>query len=798
MYRSFVRDAIESAQNYYDYAKTNNTSRNVVNVVEIIKINDNIYRLQLQHKLNHSDYFCIQITSSIISDEWYSKKDEYFISSDLYNILKIDNDQPSIVVEVQHPLSEVFNKIPPNSIKIVSDLKFLIEKVKKWYEDFGKQITLPPHPLVKEDEIFFRGNEQCGKESEEQKKAVLTALSENISYVWGAPGTGKTQFVLADCLLTYIKRGDRVIVLAPTNNAIEQTLISVINTLQQEKESIDCIYRLGIASASFGAKYPKLCDRLDHQAKLESIQNEINILNAQLIKEQDAERVLTNFPAFSEIFSTAEKIHERLLDLSTQKENLELSLKIHQADADDLLSGIELIEKQVSEIDAEEASFLFKFKTVFNKEKHLNNQHKKMQLQIQLEDFKIEYEKLNTTISSIIFELEAIDNEFNKKNKELKETSNVAKNILLQTFGEFHFQTLRQANEHFKGIAAEAKKITIDPSLPEKIKEKEAELAKLKEHRENTFSTKQVFACTVDYLFSHYSYLLENIPYEFAHVFLDEAAYCSFIKSGILYALNAPVTLLGDHMQLTPICEAKKITYESRIFMWAQSAVYFPELFEKNTSLQKIYDRYLSTKSAIEVPEIKCAATATLTQTHRFDNSLALILDHFVYHIGFKGINGKDGDSQTIIHFIHASALPEEKGQRISSEEVRQIKAYLSHYKIKSCAVMTPYKKQRDLLQKELSHLIDRDNILTVHASQGREWDTVILSVVDSGNQNVWFCNSDTPEGLHTLNTAISRVKRNLIIVCDTAYWRSKTNTQLIGALISRSRSKQIMCPPCE
>ena len=804
MYPSFVRDAIESAQNYYNYAKDNNTSRTVVNVIEISKITGNTYRLQLHQKLKHTDSFGIQIASSIIQNEWYSKSGENFISANLYEIIKIDTAPPSILIEVRPPLSDVFGKLNPKDIKIVSDLKFLIEKVKKWYEDFGNRIDIPPYPLIDENEIYLRGNEKSGKESAEQKKAIKTALSENISYIWGAPGTGKTQFVLADCLLTYIKKGKRVIVLAPTNNAIEQTLLSVISTLQQQGESIDCLYRLGIASASFAKKYPELCERLDYHAKIKSLEDEIKALNAQLFKEQEAERIIENYNAFSAIFSTAEKAHIALLDLASQKESLDFDLKIKEAEAQDLSHGITVATNSITAIDNEEASFAFRFQKLFSKERHLQNQYRKSKLQEELNDFKNKYYEVNAVKESLLNKIEAIKKETQSETQKRNEASANAQTVLSQTFSSLPFKSVRDANKFFKNAVAEAQRIIKDPSLPKRIEAKQCELEELKGDKETKFATKQVFAFTVDYFFAHYSYFLENCPYGIAHVFLDEAAYCPLIKSGILYSLDAPVTLLGDHMQLMPICEAKDGSVEkieTKIFMWVQSAVYFPEIFEDNSSLEKMFFRYNDVKNskdiALEEHYLKkFLPTSFLTKTHRFGDSLAKILDQFVYKNNFKGISDKNGLSTTQIYCIHAKAFPEEKGQRISSEEVKQIKAYLSYSDTKNCAVMTPYKNQRDLLQRQIGNLIDRDNILTVHASQGREWDTVILSVTDSQYQKPWFCNSQIPEGLHTINTAISRVKRNLIIVCDTNYWYTKSHNQLIGSLISPSISKPLPPPP--
>lgn len=804
MYSAFVRDAIESAQNYYEYAKNNNTSRNVVNVIEISKETDTTYRIQLHQKLKHSDSFGIQVTSSFIRDEWYSKKEENFISTNLYEIIKIDTTPPSILIEIRPPLSDVFSKLKPHDLKIVSDLKFLIEKIKNWYEEFGEKIYVPPFPRIKGNEIYFRGNEKNGKESAEQKKAIKTALSENISYIWGAPGTGKTQFVLADCLLTYIKKGERVIVLAPTNNAIEQSLLSVINTLQQQGESIDCLYRLGIASASFAKKYPELCERLDYHVKIKSLEDEIKILNAQLLKEQDADRVIENYNCFSTIFSVAEKAHIAISNLSLQKEAAEFNLKTKEADVQDLSQGIALVTNKITAIDNEEASFAFKFQNLFSKEKHLQNQYQKSELQEELNNFQNTYNEVITVKEELLKELEAIKAKIETETKQQNKAAENAQTILSQTFMGQSFTSMRSANEFFKNAVAAAHKIVKDPSLSQNIASKRRELEELKEDKETKFATKQVFAFTVDYFFSHYSYFLENCPYEISHVFLDEAAYCPLIKSGILFSLDAPVTLLGDHMQLMPICEANDGSVnkiEEKIFLWAQSAIYFSEIFENGASLKKLFETYKNVKQSQKLiqanqPSANHLPTATLTKTHRFGDSLAKILDEFVYKNNFKGISDKNNLSTTQIYFIHAGATPEEKGQRISSEEIRQIKTYLSYSDTKNCAIMTPYKKQRDLLQRQLGNLIDRDNILTVHASQGREWDTVILSVVDSEYNNMHFTNSNSIDGIHTINTAISRVKRNLIIVCDTNYWRTRSKRQLISSLISLPTAKPVPPPP--
>ena len=71
---------------------------------------------------------------------------------------------------------------------------------------------------------------------------------------------------------------------------------------------------------------------------------------------------------------------------------------------------------------------------------------------------------------------------------------------------------------------------------------------------------------------------------------------------------------------------------------------------------------------------------------------------------------------------------------------------------------------------------ISPEKVFTIHGSQGREWDTVILSVVET-----------THSGFLTpvlINTAVSRAKKCLILVCDADYWKTR-DEHLIGGLLS-------------
>ena len=101
--------------------------------------------------------------------------------------------------------------------------------------------------------------------------------------------------------------------------------------------------------------------------------------------------------------------------------------------------------------------------------------------------------------------------------------------------------------------------------------------------------------------------------------------------------------------------------------------------------------------------------------------------------------------------------------------------------------ILTPYRLQLTELTKAFPNARKNERVLTVHASQGREWDTVLLSVVDTNR--MWYCNSRLPKskGLQVVNTAVSRARKRLVLVCDYDYWVSQPG-QLIGQLVQSAK----------
>lgn len=274
------------------------------------------------------------------------------------------------------------------------------------------------------------------------------------------------------------------------------------------------------------------------------------------------------------------------------------------------------------------------------------------------------------------------------------------------------------------------------------------------------------------------------------HVFVDEAGYCNCIQVSTLFSLGAPVTLLGDHKQLPPVCEVESRVLKANVgtddhgydYLWELSGLYVDGLFAE--TLDGLADRYRND----EDPGFEFTSVARLFTTHRFGQNLADALGKTVYGSDIDSGAKDPLDIVVIDAYIDRFPANGERVMRKNISEARKVVEFVKKNNLNpnSYVVLTPYRDQQYCLRSEGRGVIPKDNVSTIHRSQGKEWDTVIISVCDGR-----ACGEDKPPrftstavkgsiGSKVINTAVSRAKKRLVIVCDTDYWRGK-----IGELLS-------------
>lgn len=800
---TFSERATESAVKYYKYlAASENEGCIVYRVTEIIKGDNGTYFFRLEKapavvdtlQLKYKTTTCPEKTAKFLQ---FDKKTK------LLKLWANENFQPAL------------DKAYPEEISVISDLKFLVKRVENWYASFGDKIAIPcTYPSVSLfDSVLLRD-----VPSENQREAIAGVLNTPFSYVWGAPGTGKTKFVLSRCILSYIQEGKKALVVAPTNNALEQSLRGILSVLEEVHiSSRKKVLRLGIASAEFASQYPYLCEDSVIAKKLGDIalqktehQKRIKALKDKLARLDKYEQHRAEFDSFCKERDSMLKCVHTISNISKEEQELNAYIALLRANTAIWKDKVNTLKSLfIAESNALSACTLKLDRFSANWKKKLFSRAYKEALK-SLED---ETAKVN----SIRFEKETVEKKLADcaiQGEKSKEKICELKMQRDQLFLDFIHLTLKYDRLHKKAVSLgkvqnanilegllleherymqEAESTFLDvqklnrENVENEIKDEEDILAQLAKERKTTEQSASnvnmedcnLIAATIDTCLGR---LLPDENHSFDHVFLDEAGYCSLIKAVPLTAFHCPLTFLGDHMQLPPVCEMsddKLEEVENRpVILWAQSALYLENVF--TSSPYNVEDAYLSH----DAPAFREMKKFDLTQTYRFGEALADVLAEDVYSKNFSGRK----DKKTDIFYLDAPSVDgvKETKKRTKLSECDAIRKYVLQHCYEDIGIITPYKNQVKAIKESLKGTwFPSANVMTVHGSQGREWDTVLLSVTDN-TSDMWFANSLLPKsnGKKVINTAVSRAKEKLIIVCDYKCW-SRKKQQLIGKLLA-------------
>lgn len=106
--------------------------------------------------------------------------------------------------------------VQANGLRRLAEGQAVNPRLSTWLFDFAK---VPPTP-----EVLAKAWQPLISLNAEQQKAVGLAMNlEDVAFLWGPPGTGKTT-VIAEICAQYALRGKRVLVASQSNLAVEQAL----------------------------------------------------------------------------------------------------------------------------------------------------------------------------------------------------------------------------------------------------------------------------------------------------------------------------------------------------------------------------------------------------------------------------------------------------------------------------------------------------------------------------------------------------------------------------------------------
>lgn len=242
----------------------------------------------------------------------------------------------------------------------------------------------------------------------------------------------------------------------------------------------------------------------------------------------------------------------------------------------------------------------------------------------------------------------------------------------------------------------------------------------------------------------------------FDYVIMDEASQVD-IKTGALAlscAMNA--VIVGDDKQLPNV-----VSQEEALALQAIQLTY------------KVDDRYNEIthsflQSCVEV--FKDIPVTLLREHYRCHPKIIEFCNQHFYNgelVAMTDDNGEDNVLQ-VVQTVEGNHARGHFNQREIDVIVQEVLPQCADSG--SIGIITPYRQQADEINKALG----KDIASTVHKYQGRECDTIIMSMVD--NEPTEF--SDDP---NLLNVAISRAKTHLYVVTNSNEMPKESNlAQLI------------------
>ena len=810
--RTFQSHVLSACNQYLSYLEQSRSAGKSFNPVtdfsRYSKSDPYLFQLQLSQPLRYPESSYFQIYGQQIDDRKIS-------------IVQYDGKRSprQLLVRVSAEYYSEFISLSPEEILVVSDFSFLIRRLRSFYADV--RISLMPPALDVSPKLCIPDTLTLP-----QKNAVECALSNAVSYIWGPPGTGKTRYVLSSCILHYVLKGKRVLLLAPTNNAIEQVLYGLMPVLETQGIPRAKVCRIGIASDKFASVYPELVENRELAQRYDDANAEVSRLKNELATQKS------------------------IVSAITLSEQDLLSLKKECAYASDAVKDVEVLLSQLAALDAKsEASrealgeypdVLEQFDEAENKlatrisflDSQLSSlQRKRRFLSVvpfthrQKESLSAQLLELNKDKSAVLAELKKNHAEANKTRARFeKERSRFYRfkqeleTLYKRKADILSFALNKCKNQNLLNILSDLQDDVFSDRIYQKIKDcyssaekKHTELVKtrslrslqdiesdLKEQMQilstlsdsviiNQRRNALVLACTVD---SSLRFLSSDERSSFSHVFLDEAGYASVVRGMVPFCCGCPVTFLGDHFQIPPIFEKNTIDEtEMPLCLWSLPVAYYANLI--SGCMGDLYEIYQSLRSSRRTPiypvcdQPEVMAFSPLSESYRFSDSLAEILNRYIYNTDFVG------RSEQSFEVIILDAPDFTPNERRSRNEALAIAKYISDHlnASDSFAIFAPYNAQVKEIRRCIPS-IHGDSVLTVHRSQGQEYDTVIFSATDTTQK--FFVDSTCAQGKSVLNTAISRTRQRLVIACDVTYW-SKHPGQLLYDLI---RIGKVYAPP--
>lgn len=163
---------------------------------------------------------------------------------DEMELYPVEVDEKKVILHFPHNLGDILPKVNlewENDFvlrKLKSELTHLLDKDQKEARERMGRLFYPDPEVHHAKENHIRALDDS-KRNEAQHESLIKSLQNEVLYVWGPPGTGKTS-TLGFMIANYLIKGKRVLFAANTNRAVDVGLLSALQALTDvEKEHLE-------------------------------------------------------------------------------------------------------------------------------------------------------------------------------------------------------------------------------------------------------------------------------------------------------------------------------------------------------------------------------------------------------------------------------------------------------------------------------------------------------------------------------------------------------------------------------
>lgn len=572
-----------------------------------------------------------------------------------------------------------------------------------------------------------------GNLNELQFQAVAKALANEVSYIWGPPGTGKTSSLTVLLEMLYNEK-KKVLLCSNTNRAVDQVLLKICNSYGRNHQALidGDIMRIGqishdelkewadlvsldgiVATKSIALKV----DKENLEAEISCIENETSL----------ALKILKQFKNADLIADSIKQHNQRIKELSSNIEKLKVdkerwdkrkkSLVEEKTKAASANRVLRVFLRSKEEIEPD----------VINAETALGKVIK------EIFQFKIEEENLHNKLQNLTEEYDEIIGKLSSYKREDIE------------------QQLKEAD---------AKKQPLLNKLSEILKQ-------IEDIASAAVKSARIVGATVTK-----AYLSPKLFDGFDVVVVDEAS--MVLLPALFYVAGLArekVVISGDPKQLSPIVQ----TEQKEIFNAIGKDVFFSAKIEPNSArVVMLTEQYRMLENICQLisPTMYGGSLVTSSTIEKSSNMIDDTLHGELIII----------DTSTLAPFSNKDAY-NSKYNLMNAITIRNYCLDLMKQgkitDVSCCGICTPYSAQSKLLQKMLMGAeLNMIQAGTVHSYQGDAKQVLIIDIPDSEPHKTagMFLVADNAEdsGAKLFNVAISRTQYQLIIVANLEYLDKK------------------------